>query len=149
MKTNMEISMYVLRYPLFFVMIMSLLSCASTPKQTWKSLEGKVLHAENGKPIDNALVFAVWKGHMLDKGETLRVCYHVESAKSNEKGVFSLQSWQEQNNYTHITDKSTAMIVYKPGYWRQEVASNIPTKNPSKLYLEKISNKNQQMIPEY
>jgi len=149
MKIKLENSNSFLHYPILILMIMLLFSCASSPKQTWKPLEGKVLNTKNGNPIDNALVFAIWKGQMLDKGETLRVCYHVESAKANDKGLFSLQSWQEQNNYTHITNKSTAMIVYKPGYWREEIATSIPKKNPIKLYLEKNANTNQQINPEH
>ena len=135
MKIKLEKSISFLHYPIIFIVVMSLFSCASTTNQKWNPLEGKVLNATDGKSIDNALVFAIWKGQMLDKGETRRVCYHVESAKSDNKGLFSLQSWQEQNNYTHITEKSTAMIVYKPGHWREEVATAIPTKNPIKLYV--------------
>ena len=149
MKIKLAKSISFLHYPILFIVVMSLFSCASTTNQIWKSLEGKVLNATDGKPIDNALVFAIWKGQMLDKGETLRVCYHVESAISDNKRLFSLQSWQEQNNYTHITEKSTAMIVYKPGYWREVVSTAIPTKNPIKLYVEINSNRNQQIIPEY
>ncbi len=86
---------------------------------------------------------------MQDKGETLRVCYHVESAKSDEKGQFSINSWHEQNSYQHIIDKSTAVIVYKLGFWRKNVAQTIPTESPMQLYMETNSNRNQQISPSH
>lgn len=104
------------------------------------------MFTDTGNPIDNAVIVAIWKGHMKDKGEPIRVCYHVESTKSDNKGQFSINSWQEQNNYKHIYDKSTAIIVYKPGYWRKEINETIPTKSPIKLYLEKNSSQNQQIV---
>jgi len=138
-----------LGYSILLFMLISLLSCASTLNQTWNPLDGKVTYADNDTPIDNAVIVAIWKGQMKDKGEPVRVCYHVETTTSNNKGQFSINSWREQNNYKHIYDKSTAIIVYKPGYWRKDITETIPTKSPIKLYLEKNSSRNQQTLSKH
>ena len=77
------------------------------------TIEGKVLEQVTNKPIPGAIVVARWEGHV---GYTGTVCYHVESAITDERGVYRTAAWKGPSPYGDINYRRQNILAYKLGY---------------------------------
>jgi hypothetical protein len=80
---------------------------------------GKVLHADTKEPISGAVVVARWRGHRAGLIDGRSICYHVETAVSDQDGNFVVPGWEDQGATKHasrISDKELQLLAYKQGY---------------------------------
>jgi len=88
-------------------------ACATTPLQP---VQGQVLEEGTNKPIANALVVGLWHGTVSHGFVDARtVCYHVETATTDESGRFALPPTEKEYKYRD-GHHYTSTIAYKPGY---------------------------------
>lgn len=84
------------------------------------SISGKVLEERTDKPIPGAIVVVRWIGRTTSGSmfvEARDVCYHVETAETDEKGIYRIKAWS-QPQHKDYTVKFNHMVVdaYKPDY---------------------------------
>ena len=112
-----EPRMINLKSPLLLLSLLLGLSaftaCATTPLQP---VQGQVLEEGTNKPIANALVVGLWHGTVSHGFVDARtVCYHVETATTDESGRFALPPTEKEYKYRD-GHHYTSTIAYKPGY---------------------------------
>lgn len=76
-------------------------------------IEGQVIEQEIRTPIPGALVVVLWKGHL---GWTGTVCFHVETATTDEHGIYRVPAWEKPSPYGDIKSRYHQAFAYKPGY---------------------------------
>ncbi len=83
-------------------------------------VSGKVLEEGSDKPIPGAIVVVSWAGLTTSGSiyvEARDVCYHVESATTDEQGLYQTKAWsQEQNKNFSVKFDHMQVTAYKVGY---------------------------------
>ena len=99
-------------------------------------IEGRVLEEGTDKPIPGAIVIVRWIGRTTSGSmfvEARDVCYHVETAETDENGGYQIKAWsQEQHKDYTVTFDQMAVDAYKPGYG---FSSAVP-RNDEDMYLD-------------
>ncbi|TCK18951.1 hypothetical protein DFR30_2239 [Thiogranum longum] len=91
-----------------------LLACSGIPRSHWPAIEGRVLDKDTGQPVGDALVVALWKGV---GGYSRRMCFHAETVKTDENGVYRIPSWFNKDLYSPYFDRQHIELVpYKAGF---------------------------------
>lgn len=75
---------------------------------------GTVTDVETGEPIPGAIVVAKWSGDKPGPFDAESICYHVESAVSDENGRFKIPGWW--GDRLGIMGNEVFTRAYKPGY---------------------------------
>jgi hypothetical protein len=109
----------------------------------YPTIEGTVVDATTGKPIEGALVLVQWtKEHGF--GDPYRTLYKVVETITDKHGYFTI------NGVYNPFVKPPEMIIYKTGYipWRNDsifpsiaVVKNYEWKNKATYKLEEFSDK--------
>lgn len=105
----------MISFPKIFITL--LLTCLCLPLQACAlsggPVDGVVLEEGTNKPIPDAVVVVLWKHH---QGYSGTVCYHVETATSNEKGEYHIPKWSNPSDTRTLMDPYVSASAYKPGY---------------------------------
>jgi hypothetical protein len=75
---------------------------------------GQVVDVETGRPIEGAFVLAFWKGE-VGLFDAQSICYHVETAVSDEEGRFRIPGWFGGGHFG-VMNRYIYTLAYKPGY---------------------------------
>ena len=94
----------------------SLAACAGEPARNWPEQVGKVLEEGTNKPIPGAIIVARWQGQTSSIADTRTTCYHVETATTDEQGIYRTTPWDEGFRHGVIHGKVVSIKVYKAGY---------------------------------
>jgi len=102
---------------LFWILIVLLFAqlsaCSGIPKRHWPAIEGQVLDKDTGRPIEGALVFALWKGV---GAYTTSMCFHVETVSTDVSGNFHIPAWRNPDSTAHLNQQHIELVAYKAGY---------------------------------
>ena len=82
------------------------------------SIEGRILESGSNKPIPGAIVIVRWQGSYSQIVDTQTVCYHVETATTDEQGRYRTPAWKPENLGPHFTPGPYLIDAYKAGYER-------------------------------
>jgi hypothetical protein len=93
-------------------------ACATDSTVSSPALEGRVIEASTHKPIPDALVTVLWKGHL---GYTGTVCYHVETTVTDQQGHYRINAWSkptrpEGSAPRGLVETYHVATVHKPGH---------------------------------
>ena len=105
---------YLLQLAACFLFVLPLTACAATVSS--KTLEGKVLEDGSHKPIANAMVIVRWIGDIGGIGHGSSVCFHVETATTDDQGRFRTPAWKKPSPYGDIAHRHFARYAYAPGH---------------------------------
>lgn len=97
--------------PMLFFIVTN--GCASSESEYWPKLEGRVLDAATGKPIEDVIVVARWKGI---SGYTNTVCYHVESTTTDKQGRYEIPAWRNDTRFQSLLNENVVITTFKAGY---------------------------------
>lgn len=133
----------------FVLLLLSafLCNCAFVSLKNWFEFSGTVLYKDIEKPVPNAMIAAVWRGENHDLEGNPEQCYHVKTAKTGNDGAFQIPGWREYFDYGHLRKKSVSIIVYKPGFWSEEILHPTPNLQQGKYFIETASDDNHQTTP--
>lgn len=124
-----------------FLAAVSLSGCEADDRLAGDAVSGRVLEEGTGKPIAQAIAVVLWRGNVepgVPYVEGRGVCYHVETALTDEQGRFSTPAWEEKEKRSYRVGKKgvgagVIMTAYKNGYSQ----STRPHPEPNFVYLEK------------
>lgn len=122
-----------------FVVLLTLLSiclagCASEPAKFWPEKSGRVLDYKTKETIKDVYVLALWEGVGGVAGPQTR-CYHVESAKTDEKGEFTIPEFHEGFGDGFLGSRYVALYFYAPNYFEPKYSKSY---EHNIFYLEKF-----------
>ena len=80
------------------------------------AMEGQVLEEGTNKPIEGALVVAIWKGSQVRPAHSSTVCYHVETTTTDAQGKYRIQDFSGNLNPFIADRQSSIGSIYKRGY---------------------------------
>ncbi len=98
------------------LVLMPLVGCAATLSGT--PVDGQVLEEGTNKPIADAIVVALWQGHLATFAHGRTVCYHVLSTTTDAQGRYHFPAWEKpithdwQRNVRH---EAVVVYAYRPG----------------------------------
>ncbi|BAU48296.1 Uncharacterized protein (Precursor) [Sulfurifustis variabilis] len=102
---------------LFLAGVLPLNGCATSSAPPREPVEGRVLEQGTNRPIPGAIVIARWRGHMpVFPADGQSVCYHVESATTDEEGRYRFPVFDEEPRHRRIRYKYIQVDAYQPGY---------------------------------
>jgi hypothetical protein len=110
-------------------LLLPLAACAASVVSS-DPLDGQVLEEGTNKPIPGAIVVIRWQGRVGGPVESSGLCYHVETATTDEQGRFHTNAWKttEAALGLHpswfdriflgptIRDREVTKTAYHPGY---------------------------------
>jgi hypothetical protein len=110
----------VMRISVFLVaMLLLMQGCSPMPIREWPALEGRVLDAQTGEPIEGALVVARWIGH--DRYSNTQ-CFHVAVAETDAYGRYHMAPWSNEQGSAYLIDQRQSIgYVYRKDYWESEL----------------------------
>jgi len=80
-------------------------------------IEGKVYDVDTGRPLEGAIVVAMWHGYSPVPAETVEICYHVLSTTSDKDGKYRFDFWwQWEGAGNEAAGKSVDLHTYMKGY---------------------------------
>jgi hypothetical protein len=85
-------------------------------------IDGAVLEEGTNSPIPGAIVVVRWQHH---QGHSGTVCYHVESAVTDETGRFHIPRWSDPSDHRTLTNPQTSPVAYKSGFEWVRSTNNI------------------------
>ena len=89
------------------VLSLALPSCA---------MEGQVLEEGTNKPIEGALVVAIWKGSQVRPAHASTICYLVKTTTTDVRGKYRILDFSGNLN-PFIADRQASIeSIYKSGY---------------------------------
>jgi len=100
-------------------------------------MHGRVLHEIHDKPLSNTILVALWKGKPANSPSEKMICYHVEDAVSDDKGFFTIPTWDEPGEFKNLKDKTIHVYGYRKRYRISELTSEIITPKNYIYYLAK------------
>jgi len=95
------------------VMLLPLPACATDFVVSSPTVEGRVIEQETRKPVADALVVVLWKGHA---GHSGTVCYRVETATSDAQGAYRIKAWEQPAPGGAPLSRYRLPMAYKSGY---------------------------------
>jgi hypothetical protein len=120
-------------------------SKAKSKPHHWEKQRGTVVLSSTNRPVSFTTVLAIWKGKYEKKsGGTQPICYHIEVAKTDKEGKFTISSWNQDYDTSYIQNKSASLILYKPGYWAEQLEHQQPSDGNNIYHIEQISRANKQ-----
>ena len=87
---------------------------------TTVSLAGRVVDAESGAPLENAIVIVIWeleRGFGLE-GTILSGYMHIEEVLTDEEGNYHIDGWgpRQRTSGTYLGHNAPKLIVFKEDY---------------------------------
>jgi hypothetical protein len=123
--------MKFLRIVLIMFTLLPLTACGLTGG----IVSGKVLEEKTDKPIPGAIVVVRWIGRTTSGSmyvEAHNVCYHVETATTDEQGGYQTKAWsQAQHKDYTVKFHNMQVDAYKQDYGLSQAA----TRNDEDVYL--------------
>ena len=107
-------------------------------------IEGKVYDIDTGIPLEGAIVVARWEGFSPVPVDSIEICYHVLSTKSDKNGNYRFDFWwQREGAGNEVVGKSVSLDTYLNGYElaKQEIIAKKDT-NRNNLPMQKFSRNN-------
>lgn len=105
-----------LRLIFSLLMVLPLSACALSGG----TVSGMVLEEGTDKPLTGAIVVVRWIGRTTSGSiyvEARDVCYHVETATTDERGLYQTKAWnQEQHKNYSVKFDHMLVSAYKIGY---------------------------------
>jgi hypothetical protein len=101
------------------ILLIPLLFPLSACALSGNALEGQVLEEETSRPILSAIVVVRWSGHLATFAHGKTVCYHVESAITDDQGRYRIPAWKmtiTEDWQKNIRPETVIVTAYKPGY---------------------------------
>lgn len=86
----------------------------------WPAREAQIVEAGTGKPLAGVIVVALWKG---TASYSNTVCFHVETATTDEEGGFRIPAWTNTTEWRFTENQWVDLIFYKAGYEESEESS--------------------------
>lgn len=128
------------KHNLKFVVLLSLFSailvgCASEPAKFWPEKSGRVLDYKTKEPMKDVHVLALWEGTGGVVGPQTR-CYHVESAKTDEKGQFTIPVFFEGFGDGFLASRHIFLYFNAPNYFEPKYSQSY---TDNIFYLEKFT----------
>lgn len=118
---------------LAWLMVATLAGCVLAPPREVPPQTGRVLDEETQQPIEGAIVVLRWQGVGTKAFvDTQTVCYHVESAVTDDQGRYVTMPWTEESRYLDLSMKSILVSAYKAGYRQVRMGEGT-----SALYLKR------------
>lgn len=105
-------------------LLLALPACATNLTLSSEPIEGVVREEGTNKPIPGAIVVVRWQGHL---GYSGTICYHVETATTDDQGRYRIAAWNKPSPYGNIAQQHAIVKAYKPGY---QLAKRYPVNNP-------------------
>ena len=103
--------------------VLPLLVLGSCATVSGGPVEGRVVDAETGKPVSNAVVYAIWEGTLFSfRGDS--ACAWAESAVPDAQGRFRLPFWIRFKRKAFISPYRQDVFVYSPGYELTDVSAS-------------------------
>lgn len=109
-----------LRWLLLPLLLLPLTACG----MSGGPFNGKVLEENTHKPIPGAIVVVRWVGLVSSWVDSQHVCYHVETATTDEEGRYQTKGWSQSLNYSVKFDRME-IDAYKLGYGRPSKLSQV------------------------
>lgn len=103
--------MKFIRAMLLMLAVLPLAACALSGE----AMRGRVLEEGTNKPIPGAIVVVRWEGRVSSFVDSQGVCYHVETATTDEQGNYQTRPWRQPRDYM-ISFDHIGVDAYKPGY---------------------------------
>jgi len=117
--------------------------CAVLGGKKWSEVNGRILEETEDEPIADAIIVALWKGQQTHNNGNREidesVCYHVETAVSDNKGGFAISPWREPGKYGPLKNKTIHLVAFKSGYRTSELTATIYTGKRYVYYLADIN----------
>lgn len=110
-----------------------LTACAGSPPRYWPEKTGRVLDMKTKEPIRDVYVLALWEGTGGVVGPQTR-CYHVESAKTDEKGEFTIHEFYESFGDGFLGSRYVALYFHASNYFEPKYSQSY---TDNIFYLEK------------
>lgn len=80
------------------------------------AMEGQVLEEGTNKPIEGALVVAIWKGSQVRPAHSSTICYHMKTTTTDVHGKYRILDFSGNLN-PFIADRQASIeSIYKSGY---------------------------------
>ena len=80
-----------------------------------QAVDGQVIDAATGKPLEGVFVVGQWDGWSAGIVEGRSACYHLNVIRTGTDGRFLMSSWSG-NVWPFLQDRLMTMHYYKPGY---------------------------------
>ncbi len=80
------------------------------------AIDGQALETSTDKPISGAIVVATWSGIVGSLAHSQGVCFHVESATTDEQGRYHIPAWQKTTRFARAKHQVVAIVAFKQGY---------------------------------
>ncbi len=102
-----------------FVLALALSSCVFAPPLYWaEAIDGRVIDAETGAPVEGAVVVADWKlyGGGIGRGGH-RESLFVEETATDASGEFTFGKWGPKKRPAYaVLDTAPWLVIFKAGY---------------------------------
>lgn len=96
------------------VSLTPLTACATSLSS--EPIQGQVLEEGTNKPIPGAIVVVLWKATIGTIGHGRTICYHVETATTDDQGSYRTQAWKKPSPYGDIANRHWVPAAYKSAY---------------------------------
>lgn len=138
----------ILPFRMFFLIaFLALLGACNPFPKSWSTQEGYILDYETGKPLENAIIVALWQGTGTF---TNTICFHVETTKSDVEGKYKISAFRNTGDWKNLGSQEVIFTVYKAGYvsYRSDESGNrylkhfIGTRRERLEYLIRLTTSN-------
>lgn len=83
----------------------------------WPEITGRVYDKETGKPMENAFVIAIWRGHWAGTiGGGTTGCMHAEVVRTDKSGRYRIPAWENHSETNRVDDQRVFLYGYAPGH---------------------------------
>lgn len=104
-----------LKYFVLLGVLLAQTACTTLVGQLTGELNGVVIDKSTGKPIEGAIVVAQWQGAAVHLVDSRTVCFHVESATTDQDGRYNIAAVPAAP--VGVMGESALVAgVYKEGY---------------------------------
>jgi hypothetical protein len=124
---------YAINFLLLVLATFSLSACGGSPYYTSDPIEAWVVDAENGKPIEGAVVTANWQleAFGFDTGGRKLHQLEVMETVTDSKGRFYFPGFTRLNpTLEELRDHDPQILIFKSGYEYSGASSNYPIAQP-------------------
>ena len=90
--------------------------CSNMPR-SWDVFPGQVVSSSTDEPVEGAVVLAFWWADIQGLFTSTISCFHVETAKTDNEGIFKIPGWHDvEEENKGLSNPSIHIAIYKMGY---------------------------------